>query len=91
VRDKDVCKESYDRYVGTQEMMPYAKGVSAKAMDFDEAGNCVETDYTKMLGIVKDAGYKGYIGVEYEGNKLSEEEGIRATKALLERVGATIS
>jgi len=91
VRDKDECKEWYDRYVGTEEMMPYAKGVSAKTMDFDEAGNCKETDYSKMLRIVKDAGYRGHIGIEYEGSGLSEEEGIRATKALLERVGATLS
>lgn len=91
VRDQDECKEWYDRYVGTSEMMPYAKGVSAKANDFDESGNCVETDYNKMLKIVKDAGYTGYIGIEYEGNKLSEDEGILATKRLLERVGATMS
>ncbi len=72
-------------------MMPYAKGVSAKTLDFDASGNCVETDYNKMLSIVKNAGYTGYIGIEYEGNKLSEDEGIRATKVLLERVGATIA
>lgn len=91
VRDKDECEEWYDRYTGTKEMMPYAKGVSAKAMEFDEQGNCKETDYEKMLRIVKDAGYRGYIGIEYEGSGLSEEEGIRATKALLERVGSDIS
>lgn len=85
------CQEWYDRYKGTGEMMPFAKGVSAKANDFDENGNCVETDYNKMMRIVKDAGYTGWIGIEYEGNKLSEDEGIRATKALLERVGASLS
>jgi len=71
--------------------MPFAKGVSAKAMDFDDQGNCVETDYNKMLRIVKKAGYRGYIGIEYEGSKLSEDEGIRATKTLLERVGSQLS
>ncbi|HYG17812.1 MAG TPA: sugar phosphate isomerase/epimerase family protein [Ohtaekwangia sp.] len=90
-REGDVCKESYDRYKGIEEMMPYAKGVSAKANDFDDQGNCVETDYTKMLPIVKAAGYTGYIGIEYEGDKLSEDDGIRATKALLEKAGAAIS
>lgn len=90
VSEKDQCKEWYDRYQGTKEMMPYAKGVSAKTLDFDASGNCVETDYNKMLAIVKDAGYTGYIGIEYEGKKLSEDEGIRATKVLLERVGATL-
>lgn len=91
VNENNECKEWYDRYQGTKEMMPYAKGVSAKTLEFDAAGNCVETDYNKMLTIVKKAGYTGYIGIEYEGNKLSEEEGIRATKVLLERVGATIA
>lgn len=85
------CIEEYDRYKGVAEMMPFAKGVSAKAYDFDENGNCVETDYSKMLKVVKDAGYNGYIGIEYEGSKLSETEGIKATKALLERVGRDIS
>jgi sugar phosphate isomerase/epimerase len=89
-RENDKCAEWYDRYKGTQEMMPYAKGVSAKANDFDAQGNCVETDYAKMLKIVKDAGYTGHIGIEFEGDKLSEVEGIRATKALLERVGPTV-
>jgi sugar phosphate isomerase/epimerase len=84
------CIEEYDRYQGTAEMMPFAKGVSAKAHDFDEQGNCIETDYTRMLKVVKDAGFRGYMGIEYEGSKQSEEEGIKKTKALLERVGAAI-
>jgi sugar phosphate isomerase/epimerase len=81
------CVEEYDRYKGVEEMMPFAKGVSAKAYGFDANGNCIETDYARMLPIVKKAGYTGHIGIEYEGS-LSEEEGIRATKALLERAGA---
>lgn len=85
------CIEEYDRYKGVSEMMPFAKGVSAKTYDFDAEGNCIETDYERMLQIVKDAGYKGYIGIEYEGSNLSETEGIKATKALLERVGLAIS
>jgi sugar phosphate isomerase/epimerase len=88
--ENNECKEWYDRYKGTEEMLPYAKGVSAKTYDFDVQGNCVETDYTKMLTLVKKAGYTGHIGIEYEGDKLSEEEGIRSTKALLERVGALV-
>ncbi len=79
------CLEYYDRYLGVTELMPFAKGVSAKTYDFDANGNCVETDYSKMLPIVKQAGYNGYIGIEYEGSTLSEPDGIRATKALLER------
>lgn len=77
------CIEEYDKYQGVAEMMPYAKAVSAKSYDFDEAGIETKIDYTKMLQIVKNAGYKGYIGVEYEGSRLSEKEGILATKALL--------
>ncbi|NOS56652.1 MAG: TIM barrel protein [Cyclobacteriaceae bacterium] len=87
----EVCVEQYDRYKGVQEMMPFAKGVSAKSYDFDSSGNCVETDYQKILSIVKSAGYKGHIGIEYEGSKLSEDEGIRATKKLLERVGSLLN
>ncbi|HMR92648.1 MAG TPA: TIM barrel protein [Chitinophagaceae bacterium] len=89
-RGKDGCEESYDRYVGTAELMPFAKGVSAKTNDFDESGNCVETDYVKMMKIIKAAKFKGYIGIEYEGSKHSEEEGIRKTKALLEKVAGMV-
>ncbi|CAG5068938.1 hypothetical protein DYBT9623_01670 [Dyadobacter sp. CECT 9623] len=89
-RSASGCEESYDRYQGTKELMPFAKGVSAKTYDFDEKGNCIETDYTKILKIVKDAGFKGIAGIEYEGSKLSEREGIKATKALLERVGPMV-
>ena len=76
----------YDRYQGVSELMPYAKAVSAKAHTFDEAGNCLDTDYLRMMKIVLDAGYRSYVGIEYEGPVLSEPDGIRATKALLERV-----
>ncbi len=76
----------YDRYQGVTELMPYAKAVSAKANEFDAQGNCVETDYRRMMKIVLDAGYRGYVGIEYEGSKLSEPEGILATKRLLETV-----
>ena len=85
------CVEEYDRYKGVSEMMPYAKGASAKTIDFDANGNCVETDYYKMLKIIKDSGFHGYLGIEYEGEKASEEEGVRKTKALLEKVAATMS
>lgn len=74
---------SYDRYKGVMELMPFAKGVSAKSHDFDADGNETKTDYKKMMRIVIDAGYRGYVGVEYEGSKLSEPEGIKATKKLL--------
>ena len=78
--------QTYDRYQGVREMMPFAKAVSAKTHDFDEQGNEIHTDYRKMLRIVLDAGYHGHLGIEYEGDKLSEPEGIRATKKLLDRI-----
>ena len=79
-------REEYDRYQGTQELMPFAKGVSAKSHEFDTAGNETKTDYRRMLKIVKDAGYRGHIGIEYEGGNPDEYAGIRATKKLLEVV-----
>jgi sugar phosphate isomerase/epimerase len=66
--------------------MPFAKAVSAKSHDFDDAGNETNTDYSKIMKIVLAADYHGYVGIEYEGSKLDEFEGIRATKRLLERV-----
>ena len=77
--------EEYDRYKGVAELMPYARGVSAKSHDFDAQGNETHTDYKKMLDIVIASKYRGFIGIEYEGNTLSEPEGIKATRALLER------
>jgi L-ribulose-5-phosphate 3-epimerase len=83
--------ETYDRYQGVTELMPFAKGVSAKSHDFDDQGNEIHTDYRRMLKIVLDAGYHGYLGIEYEGEKLSEPDGIRATKRLVERVQGELS
>lgn len=76
----------YDRYLGVKETMPFAKAVSAKSHDFDDQGNEVHTDYAKMMKIVLDAGYHGYVGIEYEGREIDEMEGIRLTRDLLLRV-----
>jgi sugar phosphate isomerase/epimerase len=78
--------EEYDRYKGVAELMPYAKAVSAKSHDFNEIGEETHTDYRKMMKIVIDAKYNSFVGIEYEGSNMSEREGIRATKRLLERV-----
>jgi len=78
--------EEYDRYKGVAEMMPYAKAVSAKSHDFDERGEEIHTDYHRMMKIVLDAKYNSFLGIEYEGDGMSEPEGVRATKRLLERV-----
>jgi L-ribulose-5-phosphate 3-epimerase len=76
----------YDRYQGVTDLMPLAKAVSAKSYDFDDAGNETKIDFAKMMKIVLDAGYHGWVGIEYEGSKLSPDDGIKATKKLLERL-----
>ena len=81
----------YDRYQGVEELMPYAKAVSAKSKKFDARGNEVETDYFRMVGIVLASGYRGYIGIEWEGNKPDEVEGIHLTHNLLKRVRDELS
>jgi L-ribulose-5-phosphate 3-epimerase len=81
----------YDRYRGVAELMPFAKGVSAKSHEFDAEGNEVRTDYRRMMGIVVDAGYRGWVGIEYEGKSLPEPEGIVATKNLLARVRSELA
>ena len=80
-----------DRYKGVRELMPYAKAVSAKSHEFDEKGNEVKTDYLRMMKIVLDHGFNGYVGVEYEGSKVDAYQGIKLTKALLERVRDQLS
>ena len=84
------CVEEYDKYKGVEEMMPFAKAVSAKANNFDAEGNEVGIDYMKMMQIVKNHGYTGYVGIEYEGRNLGEEEGIIATRDLLIKVGKAL-
>ncbi len=78
--------EWYDRYCGVAELMPYARAVSAKSHAFDEEGEETSTDYRRMLSLVREAGYTGYVGIEYEGAELPEVEGIRRTQELLQKV-----
>lgn len=82
---QDGCDIMYDRYKGVKELLPYAKGVSAKTYDFDASGGQPLMDYQKLIRIVKTSGFKGYIGIEFEGNTQPEDEGIRKTKRLLEK------
>lgn len=88
---KTKCLEEYDRYEGVTELMPFAKGVSAKSYDFNDAGDETTMDYKRLMQIVKTAGYTGYVGIEYEGTRLSEDEGVKRTKALLEKVGRSLA
>ncbi|EDM25561.1 hypothetical protein LNTAR_08061 [Lentisphaera araneosa HTCC2155] len=75
--------KEYDRYKGVRELMPYAKGVSAKSHDFDNEGNEINTDYHRIMNLVIKSGYRGHVGIEYEGKKLGEIEGIKMTRDLL--------
>lgn len=81
----------YNRYQGVKDLMPFAKGVSAKSNNFDNEGNETQIDYVKMLEIVKDSGYRGYIGIEYEGPDNDEDKGIRLTKDLLIKAAKELS
>jgi len=85
-RLRETPEEWYDRYQGVAELMPFARAVSAKSHDFDDNGEETTTDFMKMMRIVLDAGYRGYVGIEYEGETLSEAQGVEKTKALLSRV-----
>ena len=85
------CLEEYDRYQGTAELLPFAKGLSAKTYDFDADGNETSIDYGRVLRMVKDAGVTGYVGIEYEGHSLTANEGITKTKAMLERMGRSLA
>ena len=78
--------ENYDIYTGVAELMPFAKAVSAKSHDFDDRGEETTKDYRRLMKIVLDAGFRSWVGIEYEGDRLPEREGILLTKALLERV-----
>ncbi|MDB4093287.1 sugar phosphate isomerase/epimerase [Flavobacteriaceae bacterium] len=79
------CINEYDKYLGMEEIMPYAKAVSAKSFDFNNNGEESTIDFKRIIDIVGSFEYKGYYGIEYEGLNLSEEKGILKTKKLLER------
>lgn len=72
-----------DKYGAVQKLMPFAKGVSFKCHDFDASGRETQIDMDRMMGIVDAAGYKGYVGIEYEGSRMTEFEGIQAAKRYL--------
>jgi sugar phosphate isomerase/epimerase len=78
--------KAYDPYEGVRALMPHARAVSAKALAFDQEGRETTLDYARLLRIVLEHGYRGYVGIEYEGDALSETDGIRATKRLLQAV-----
>ncbi len=89
--DMGKCIEEYDRYKGIRQLLVFAKAVSAKSHNFDTYGNETEMDYYRIMKMVKESGYRGFVGVEYEGDGLPEEEGIRLTRDLLIKVGKQLS
>ncbi len=86
-----VCVEEYDRYQGVADFLPFAKAISAKSRDFDANGNETKIDYYKVMKMVKESGYKGFVGIEYEGSAVLENEGIKLTRDLLIKVGKQLS
>lgn len=77
--------KEYDKYLGVEEMMPYAKGVSAKSMKFNADGEESDIDYSRMFKIIDAAKWRGIVGIEFSGPG-SEDEGIKKTKLLLEKI-----
>ncbi len=96
-KDKYGYDIAYDRYLGVEELMPFARAVSAKSHDFNEAGDEIHTDYRKMMKIVLKNAPKEWndtgrwVGIEFEGGKVDEMTGIKLTKALLEKVGKELA
>ena len=96
-RDKLGYDLWYDRYLGVEELMPYARAVSAKSHNFDAKGNDTTTDFLKMMKIVMKNAPKqwnelgNYVGIEWEGGGKSEKDGIMLTKKLLENVRTKLS
>jgi sugar phosphate isomerase/epimerase len=86
----DGCIEEYDRYKGMKELLPFAKAVSAKSYAFDSNGDETTIDYLRVMKMVQESGYKGYVGIEYEG-EIAEEEGIIHTRDLLIKVGKQLA
>ena len=79
------CAVEYDKYKGVSELLPYARSVSAKSINFNDEGDCIEIDFYKMMSIVKKSNYSGYVSIEYEGTSHSEVEGIMLTKKLMNK------
>ncbi|ALJ04984.1 xylose isomerase [Pseudalgibacter alginicilyticus] len=91
-KDKDRnCIDAYDPYKGMMDLLPFAKAISAKSYDFDKNGNETTIDYLKVMKMVKDVHYKGFVGIEFEGKGMSEDKGIMLTKDLLIKVGNQLS
>jgi L-ribulose-5-phosphate 3-epimerase len=73
-----------DRYNAVKEMMPYAKGVSFKCYDFTPELKETTLDMDRLMQIAFDAGCHGWVGIEYEGNRLTEFEGVQAAERYLD-------
>lgn len=84
------CINEYNRYDGIHDLLPFAKGVSAKSYAFNEEGKETTIDYARVLKLVKEADYTGHVGIEFEGEG-SEADGILLTKKLLVEEGMKLS
>jgi len=79
--------ETYDLYLGVRELMPFAKGASAKTHNFKADGSERDIDYVQVMEIIEKSGFRGYVGIEWEGDSLDESTGVLKTKALLKKLG----
>ena len=79
-----------------EEMLPFAKGISAKSISFKKNGEEENTDFGRMIDLIKFYSFKGYMSIEYEGalmvmfgrnssDFLTSHDGIKATKRLIEK------
>jgi sugar phosphate isomerase/epimerase len=82
---------NYDRYQGVKETLPWARAVCAKVHAFTEDGQAKHTDFAKMIRIIKDSGFKGYLGIEYEGQNPTPLDGVLMAKRLVEKTLAEMS
>ncbi len=90
-REHNNCVDAYDKYLGMEELLPFAKAVSAKSNVFDANGDEINIDYYRIMKLVKESGYTGYVGIEFEGNDVSEDKGIELTRDLLIKAGKKLS
>ena len=90
------CLNQYNKYKGVEEMLPYAKGISAKSISFDSNGEEINTDFERMIKLIKSSSFEGFMAIEYEGalmqmfggdplDYLSPNQGVLATKRLIEK------
>lgn len=76
--------KGYDKYQGVKDMLPWAKAICAKVHKIKPDGEAAQTDFERMLKIVKEGGFRGYVGIEFEGGA-DPVAGVLGTKRLIEK------